>query len=416
MIRPVSLYIGLRYTRARKRSGFISFISLASMLGIALGVTVLITVLSVMNGFDQQIKQRFFAMAPQVTVTTAISQSHRWADLQKTVQSVPQVVASAPFVSGQAMLTNDGQVSAVNILGIDPAQEAEVSALSHYLVAGKLKSLQQGSYHIILGKKLAESLGVQVGGNVNVFTPQTSISPLGVYPRFRRFYVSGIFSTNSAFGFDSSMAYINLNDAAALFPPPHGVQGLHIKLHDLYQAGLVTQALQQKLAPYYSISNWIIQSGDFFRALAMEKIILFVILFLIIAVAVFNLVSSLVMIVNDKRADIAILRTIGASPGMIMSTFVIQGAVVGLIGTFLGLIGGVLLSLNITRLVNAIQSYFHVQLLSAQVNFINFVPSQLQFSDVWHVCVLAFGLSLLATIYPAFSACRTQPAEALRYE
>lgn len=416
MIRPLALYIGLRYTRAKRRNHFISFISLASMLGIALGVMVLITVLSVMNGFDYQIRTRFFAIAPQVTVFGNQAIQKVWPDLDKKVMSISGVEATAPYVSGKGMLSVAGQFDGIQVVGIDPKVEPTVSEIGKKIVQGSLNTLTPNSFNMIMGKKLAETLGLQVGDKVTLLTPRTTVSLAGVFPVYRRFTLSGIFEAGSGFGFENTVAYINLQDASKLFPPGIGSSGLHVKLNNLYDANSISQAIENFLPPGYLVTNWTEQFGAFFQALTMEKTMLFLILLLIVAVAAFNLVSTLVMVVNDKRADIAILRTLGASPRTIMATFIIQGAVVGLIGTLLGVIGGIIFSLNVTHLANFLQREFNVQFISSSVYFIDFLPSRLQAIDVVRVGIAAFLLSLLATIYPAFIAFRTQPAEALRYE
>lgn len=416
IIRPLALYIGLRYTRAKRRTRFVSFISLASMLGIALGVTALITVLSVMNGFDYQIREHFFALAPQVTAVTSGPVSNTWRDLAAKIEKIPDVITATPFVSGNGLFTLSGQITGVQAVGIDPQQEIKISQLKNAIVEGNLDTLQPGQFNLIIGRSLAHTLGVHVGDKINLFTPQMNITLAGSFPRFRQFTVSGIFHINDGFGFEGSVVYTNLVDAEKLFPAGFGTSGLHIKLQDVYQAPQVSNQINAILPPGYTVTNWMVQTGAFFQTLAMEKTMMTVILLLIVVVAVFNLVSSLVMIVNDKRADIAILRTLGASPATIMATFIIQGAVVGFIGVMLGLIGGLLLAANATQLTNELQHLFHVQFISAAVYFIDFLPSRIEMSDVVKVCVAAFGLSVLATIYPASLAFRTQPAEALRYE
>ncbi len=386
------------------------------MLGIALGVAVLITVLSVMNGFDYQIRSQFFSIAPEVTIISGQNIDDFWVNLQKKINLLPQVVDSAPYVSGMGMLTNQDVVSGANVIGILPSEETKISDLGQKLVVGKLSSLTSGSYNLVIGQKLAERLGLFVGNKVTVFTPQATTTPFGVIPQFRRFTISGIFDTKSGFGFDTGVVYVNLQDAQRLFPPGQGNSGLHIKLQSIYQAQAVTNTLRNILPKNFLVTNWTEQYGPFFSAIAMEKTIMFVILLLIVAVAVFNLVSTLVMVVNDKRADIAILRTLGASPRTIMSIFIIQGAIIGLVGTLLGIIGGVILALNATEIVNGIQNLFHVQFIQSSVYFVDFLPSRLEFGDVIEVSLIALALSLLATIYPAIIAFRTQPAEALRYE
>jgi len=416
MIRPTSLYIGLRYTRAKRRNHFISFISLASMLGIALGVMVLIIVLSVMNGFDYQIRKRFFAIAPEVTVITGQNILSNWQKTSHQLMKLSGVVGVAPYVSGKGMLIKDQEIDGVQVVGVDPSIEPQVSQISDKMKVGTLDSLKPGKYNMVIGMELADQLGLAVGDEVNLLTPQVSVTLAGVFPRYRQFKVSGIFHTGAGFGFENSVVYINMQDAARLFSIGHAISGFHVKLHNLYQASLVSEMIREILPTTYSVTNWTVQFGAFFQALAMEKTMLFVILLLIVAVAVFNLVSTLVMVVNDKRADIAILRTLGASPGMIMRTIMIQGAVIGIVGTLIGLLLGLLLASYATQITNAIQDFFGVQFLKSSVYFIDFLPSRIQASDIVKVCLIAFGLSIVATLYPAWIAFRTQPAEALRYE
>ncbi len=416
MIRPLSLYIGLRYTRAKRRNHFISFISMASMLGIALGVMVLITVLSVMNGFDYQIRQRFFAIAPQITVLTGKNILNDWQKTYNKINQLPPVSGVAPYVSGKGMLINEGQIEGVQAVGIDPRIEPNISKIASKIKQGSLSSLQPGRYNMIIGWQLAQQLGISVGDRINLLTPQLNTTLVGVFPRYRRFTVSGIFHTGSDFGFETSVIYINIKDAAQLFSNSQAISGFHIKLHNLYEAPYVSHLIHTILPMNYSVTNWTIQFGAFFQALAMEKTMLFVILSLIIAVAIFNLISTLVMVVNDKQADIAILRTLGATPGMVMRTIMVQGALIGLVGTLIGLIVGVLLAAHITSITNWIQNMLGVHFLKSSVYFLDYLPSRIEFSDVIKVSVVALGLSIIATLYPARMAFRTQPAEALRYE
>ena len=417
MFRPFFIFMGLRYTRAKRRNHFISFISFASMLGIALGVAVLITVLSVMNGFDEQIRTRFFDIAPQVTVISpeAIT-NHTWQPLAQQLATVSGVAGAAPFIDGKGMLVHDGVVSGVEVVGIIPAEEQHISALSQKIVDGSLSALQPGKFGIVLGQKLAINLGTSVGDTITLFTPEANSTPFGLIPRFREFTVVGIFNTQSGFGFDAGVVYIAMQDAAALFPGGQAVVGMHVKLQDLYAAPHVTDLLQAMLPPGFYVSNWTEQFGAFFKALAMEKTMMFVILLLIVAVATFNLVSTLVMVVNEKRADIAILRTLGAKPRTVMGIFMVQGLIVGVVGTCLGVVGGLLLSWNATAIVSAIQHTFHVQLVSSSVYFVDYLPSEVSWRDVWQIAGVSLGLSILATLYPAWMAARTNPAEALRYE
>jgi len=415
MIRPVSLYIGLRYTRAKRRNRFVSFISLVSMLGIALGVAVLITVLSVMNGFDYQIRKQFFSVAPAITVSTRQDISKIWPELSRQVSQVEGIDTVAPFVSGKGMLTNQGLVSGVEALGVIPEQEAQISSIPSKMTEGKFSSLTPGSYHMVIGKKLASSLGLMLGDKVSLFTSQTTTTPFGMLPRFRQFTVTGIFDMQSGFGFETGVAFINLKDAEKLYAPDV-IGGLHLRLHNVFQAPEISDKLNSTLSSNYYISDWTQTFGTFFKSLAMEKTMMFVILLLIVAVAVFNLVATLMMTVNEKRTDIAILRTIGASPRTILTIFIIQGGLVGIVGTLIGIVSGILLALNATEIVNWLQHVFHLNLISSSVYFVNYLPSRLQWTDVVNIAVWAFGLSLVATIYPAWVASRTEPAEALRYE
>ncbi|MDR3478774.1 MAG: lipoprotein-releasing ABC transporter permease subunit [Gammaproteobacteria bacterium] len=416
MFTPASLFIGLRYTRAKRRNHFISFISLMSMFGIALGVIVLITVLSVMNGFDRQIKNRVFSMVPAITVGSVANAITNWQELESIVKSVPSVTAVAPYVSGQVLLTSSGLVQPAMVNGIDPEKEGRMSELASKMVQGTLNNLTPGSFGIVLGEDLANRLEAMVGDKVTIVTPQMSMSVAGVIPRMKRFTVTGIFRAGSGFGFDTMLAFINLSDAQKLYEMGTTVTGLHVNIKNVYAAKQVSFDLAASLTPTARITNWTEQFGAFFQAISLEKTMMFFILLLIIAVAVFNLVCTLVMVVNEKEADIAILRTIGATPGTIMTIFIVQGATVGIIGTLLGILGGIALALNVTDIVNWIEHIFHVQFLSSSVYFVDYLPSELQADDVFRISIAALGLSLLATIYPAWRASKTEPVEALRYE
>jgi lipoprotein-releasing system permease protein len=418
MFKPLALYIGLRYTRAKRRQHFISFISLASMIGIALGVAVLITVLSVMNGFDFEIQNKIFNMADQVTVSRIDGNLPNWPKLKKQIEQQPQVVAAAPFINAQGMLTYSGASAPVMVKGILPDQEEAVSQLSSHLLQGSFDSLSAKSFNIVLGAGLADSLGLSVGDKVILFTTQATPSPFGIQPRFRQFTVSGIFHVDGNAAMDRGLAVIHMNDAQTLYQMTNNVSGLRLHVNDLYAAPKVAAALGDMLSSNqnYTVSDWTQEYGTIFKAIRMEKTMIFLILLLIVAVAAFNLVSTLVMVVNDKQSDIAILRTFGATPRTIMRIFMVQGFVIGCVGTLLGFVGGILLALNATEVVNVIQQIFHVEFISSSVYFIDYLPSRLDWTDVWQVCGIALGLSLLATIYPAWQASRTHPAEALRYE
>jgi lipoprotein-releasing system permease protein len=416
MFKPVSFYIGLRYTRAKRRNHFISFISLSSILGIALGILTLITVLSVMNGFDREIKKRVFDMVPAITVGNTTNAIGNWQEVEAVVRKSPLITAVAPFVNGQVMITNAGYVRPAMITGILPNEEKTMSALEDKMVAGKLSSLTPNFFGIVLGEDLARNLNAEVGDKITVITPQVSLSPAGVVPRFKRFIVTGIFHAGGGFGFDMALAFVNLSDAQKLFELGSAITGLHVNVKDIYDAPKVSQQLVNLLGPTSLVANWTDTYGVLFHQISMEKTMMFFILMLIIAVAVFNLVSTLVMVVNDKEADIAILRTIGATPRMIMNIFIVQGAIIGIFGTLLGVVGGVALALNVTEAVRWIETLFHVQFLSDTVYWVNYLPSELQWMDVIRISGVSLTLCLIATIYPAWRAARTEPVEALRYE
>lgn len=416
MIKPFALYIGLRYTRAKRRNHFISFISMSSLIGIALGVTVLITVLSVMNGFEHEIRGRFFSMARQITVSDYVAGMPDWQQWRQRIETQPNVKEVAPFVLGQGILTHLGLVHPVLVNGIVPQAEARISQVADKMVAGSLDNLRAGKFGIVLGKRLAEGLGLSVGDKVNLVTPQATASLVGIIPRFKRFTVVGIFSVGHGFGVDRTWAFIHLGDAQRLFQLGERVSGLWLKVTDLYQAPQVAKALQTKLPEAFTLTNWTQDYGALFQAINMEKTMIFLLLLLIIAVAAFNLVSSLVMMVSDKRADIAILRTLGATPRTIMGVFMVQGCVVSFVGTFLGLLGGILLATHVTAVESFIEHIFHIKLVATDVYYVNFLPSRLDWLDVTKVCFAALSMGLISTIYPAWRASKTQPAEALRYE
>ncbi len=416
MFRPVAMFIGLRYTRAKRRNHFISFISLMSMFGIALGILVLITVLSVMNGFDEEIKKRVFSMVPPISVASLMDTIANWKEVQSDLNKMPVITGTSPYINGQVMITNSGMVQPAMLTGISPEDDGKVSHLSEKMVQGELKDLVPGRFGVILGEELATRINAVLGDKITVMVPQATLSPAGVIPRFKRFTVTGIFRAGSGFGFDLGIAFINLNDAQRLFQLDNAVTAVYANINDVYAAPFVSEQIAKKLGPSARVMNWTQQFGEYFHAISLEKKMMFFILLLIIAVAVFNLVCTLVMVVNEKEADIAILRTLGATPQMVMMIFVVQGAIIGIVGTLLGVIGGIALALNVTTVVNWIEHVFHVQFLSSSVYFVNYMPSKLEWDDVWRIAVCALGLSLLATIYPAWRASRTEPVEALRYE
>jgi len=415
MYRPYELYIGLRYTHTKRRTHFISFISLISMLGIALGVTALITVLSVMNGFERELRDRILGMASHATITTFSGQLSGWQDLSESLAGRENIIASAPFVRGETMLSNGKRVSGGILRGIRPDMEGGVSDVVTHIKHGDLKLLRSGEYGIVLGSEMAIALGVATGDSVTVVSPQINIGPTGLLPRLRRFTVVGIFEVGM-YEYDRGVALVHIDDAARLFQMDDRVTGLRLKLDDIFLAPEVSRNLSRELQGDYRVEDWTRQHANFFRAVKTEKRVMFIILTLIVAVAAFNIVSTLIMVVTDKRSDIAILRTLGASPRSVMTIFIIQGVFIGVLGTALGVAGGVGLALNVETIVPAIEHLFNVQFLAADVYYISDVPSELHWNDVWVMAGMAIMLSLLATLYPAWRAARTHPAEALRYE
>ncbi|MGB5539154.1 MAG: lipoprotein-releasing ABC transporter permease subunit [Gammaproteobacteria bacterium] len=415
MFRPLELFVGLRYTRTKRRTHFISFITLTSMLGIALGVTALITVLSVMNGFETELRTRILGMASHATISRYDGRLDDWQSLASLVENQPHVLASAPYVSGESMLSNGQQVSGAILRGVDPALEGRVSDVVDHIRGGDIAQLTPGGYGIILGSELAAALGVGAGDAITVVSPQITIAPTGVLPRLRRFTVLATFEVGM-YEYDRGVALVHMEDAARLFRLDGAVSGLRLKIDDVFDAPMVVRQLAAQLPGDYRLEDWSRKHANFFRAVKTEKRVMFIILTLIVAVAAFNIVSTLIMVVTDKRSDIAILRTLGVTPRSIMMIFIIQGVVIGVLGTALGVAGGVGLALNIESIVPAIERLFNVQFLAADVYYISEVPSELHWNDVWIMASVALLLSLLATLYPAWRAARTHPAEALRYE
>jgi lipoprotein-releasing system permease protein len=415
MFRPIEIAIGLRYTRAKRRTQFVSFISLSSMLGIALGVTALITVLSVMNGFEKELKERILGMASHATIASVDGALGDWRGLAERARKHPGVVDVAPFLESQGMLTNGAYVHGAMIQGILPQEEPRVSEIDQFMLQGRLSDLRDGSYAIILGKGLARTLGVGRGSKVTLVVPRASPTPAGILPRLRRFTVVGIFEVKHA-QYDTSLALVHMADAARLFRIKGEATGLRLKLRSMFDAPSISRSLARELGGAFWVRDWTQYHVNFFKALKTEKTVMFVILTLIVAVAAFNIVSALTMAVRDKEADIAILRTLGASPGSVMAIFIVQGTLIGLVGTLLGAVGGIALASNVESLVPAIEQLFHTKFLPPDVYYISDVPSDMRWPDVIAITGVAFIMSILATLYPAWNASRTQPAEALRYE
>ncbi len=415
MFRPLPVFIGLRYTRARRRNHFISFNSMISMLGIAVGVAALITVISVMNGFEKELRQRILGVVSHATVVVPGGTLRDWRAVLDIVSNHEEVVAAAPYIRGEGMLSHGGRVAGSVLRGVLPADEGRVSDLDRKMIVGRLDQLQAGRFNIVLGRDLALALGVNVGDRVTLIIPQANVTPVGVVPRMKRFTVTGIFSVGM-YEYDSAFALLHLEDAARLFRLGDGVSGLRLRLQDMFQAPLLAQRLNRELPLGYEVRDWTRQHVNFFRAVKMEKTVMFLILMLIVGVAAFNLVSTLVMMVTDKHGDIAILRTLGTSPAGIMAVFIIQGGVIGLVGVILGVLGGVSLAQNIDVVVPAIEQMLGMKFLAPDVYYISDLPSDMRWRDVWQIGGIALLLCLMATLYPAWRAARTQPAEALRYE
>lgn len=412
--RPLAFSLGWRYTRAKSKSHFVSFISLTSMLGIALGVAVLITVLSVMNGFDVEIHKRFFAMAPAVTINGRDEGITDWKSLLTTLQKDERVVAAAPFIATQGLISFQGQVQPLVLSGVDLHQEEAFSQLSQKLILGKLSPAPD--FAIWVGENLAESMGLMIGDKLTVMLPQATPTPIGIVPRFKRFTVAGIFSAGHGFNFDSKLVFIRLKDAQLLLQMGENVSGIKLKLKNVYQAPNFAQQLTNELGSAFLVGDWTLTYGPFFQAIKMEKTMMFFILLLIIAVAAFNLVSSLVMVVTDKQSEIAILRTIGGTPRMIMSIFMMQGMLLGIGGIVFGLILGLLLAFNATHIVDFLQHYLGVQWLSSNIYFVDHLPVHIDWHDILQIVFVALGLSWLATIYPSWRAGKIIITEALHHE
>ena len=445
MIRPMSftsklpfeLFVGLRYTRAKRKNHFISFISLTSMVGIALGVAALIVVLSVMNGFQAELRSRILGVASHIEVTGANNKLQSWQTLIPRLKQNPQVREAAPYITAQGMLSFGEGVQGAIVRGIIPLAEDKVADLGSHMKAGSLNNLKAGEFGIILGSDLAFNLGAAMGDKVVVMSPQGQFTPTGVVPRIKQFKVVGLFQIGM-YEYDAGLALIHMDDAAKLYRMDGTVSGVRLKIDEIDDAPKVSGQLNQSLSTplltndskdlasgdtitstfgsQYFVTDWTQQHANFFKAVQMEKRVMFIILALIVAVAAFNIVSTLVMAVTDKRADIAIMRTFGASPRSIMGIFIVQGALIGVIGTIAGAVVGVIVALNIDTIVPFIEGLFHVQFLAKDVYYISDLPSKLDWNDVITIVLMSFGLSLLATLYPSYKASQINPAEALRYE
>jgi len=414
LFHPLSIAIGLRYTGAKRRNHFISFISLVSMLGIALGVTALIVVISVMNGFEQELRARILGMVSHATITAYGDNVRDWQTLVDEAKKDPRVVGAAPYIEREGMLQAK-RISGVMVRGVVPNLESSVSEVGASTKEGSFDLLEPGKYRIVLGSELAHTLGVSLGDQVTLMAPQMRATPVGVIPQMRRFEVVGLFEVGM-YEYDRGFAFVHMTDAAKLFREGDGVTGVRLKLEDLFSAWRVAQDLTTRVDALYSVRDWTQQHSNFFRAVKTEKLVMFIILSLIVAVAAFNLVSTLVMVVTDKQADIAILRTLGASPRLVMTVFMVQGLAVGVIGTLLGLVFGVTIASHIDVIVPFLERTFSFEAMPGDIYYITSVPSQLRMPDVARIGLLSVLFSVVATLYPAWRAARTQPAQALRYE
>ncbi|AAZ97714.1 lipoprotein releasing system, transmembrane protein, LolC/E family [Thiobacillus denitrificans ATCC 25259] len=412
---PLELLVGLRYTHAKRRNHFISFISVVSMGGIALGVMALIVVLSVMNGFQEELRARILGVAAHLEISGPGDRLADWRSVLAQAQRNKDVVSGAPYVNAQGMLANGDMVRGAIIRGIVPGMENAVADFSRHMKAGRLTDLKPGEFGIILGGELARALNVFPGDKLVLLTPQGNITPAGVMPRVKQFTVTGIFEAGM-FEYDSGLALIHLQDAQKLLRLGQDVSGVRLKLDELFRAPFVTRELAQTLTGDYYLTDWTQSHANFFRAVAIEKRMMFLILLLIVAVAAFNIVSTLVMAVTDKQSDIAILRTLGARPGSVMAIFIVQGAFIGVLGAAIGVTGGVFLALNLETVVPIIERMAGMDLFPADVYYINELPSKLDWSEVTLIGGVSLLISLLATLYPSWRASRINPAEALRYE
>ncbi len=415
MYQPLTVFVGLRYLRAKRRNHFISFISLISMAGIALGVMTLITVISVMNGFERELRERILGMISHATIQAPDGRFSGWERVIEQAREHPEVIGAAPFVEQETMLRAGSRTSGALVRGVDPASEPEVSDIHELMVRGALEDLVPGQWQVLIGVGLANRLGVGPGDSITIFAPEIRATPAGVVPQVRRFVVGGLFEAG-VHEYDTALAVIHYQDAQRLFRLEDNIGGIRLKLTDMMRAQRIARELSAELPGFYRVRDWTQQHANFFRAVQTEKTVMFIILSLIIAVAAFNIISTLVMVVTDKQADIAILKTMGLGPRRIMGIFMIQGSLIGVIGTMLGVVLGIILALNVETVVSAIEGVLSIEFLSAEVYYISDLPSELRASDVTRFALVALALSLLSTIYPAWRASRTEPVEALRYE
>ena len=415
MAQRFETWIGNRYVRSRSSNNFVSLISAISMLGIAIAVSVLIIVLSVVNGFERELKDRLLAMTAHASIEGVERELTGWQDLLRTAEENDRVAAAAPYVSGQAWMIFGEQLSGAELRGIDPQQEDAVSGVAGLMIEGQLDSLAAGEFNIVLGVELANELGVNAGDKVTVTLAEGIVTPAGIVPRTKRFTVSGIYRVGM-YEFDRRLAFLNIVDSQKLYRKRDTVSGVRLAVTEIFEAHAIVREVALEHGALVLISDWTRRHVNFFRSIQITKSILFVILLLVIAVAAFNIVSTLVMVVKDKQTDIAILRTVGARPSSILRIFVTQGSVIGIVGTLAGVLFGVLLATNLETIVTFFEAIFGIKFLAADVYFISDLPSEVRPGDVLRIASIALVLALVSTLYPAWVAAKTAPAEALRYD
>lgn len=415
MSRRFEIWIGNRYVRSRSSNRFVSLISAISMLGIAIAVMVLIVVMSVVNGFERELKDRLLAMTAHATIEGVNGDLATSAALLKTAIDDEQVRAAAPYVNGQALLVFEKQLSGAELRGIEPRSEDDVSGIGGVMQEGNIESLTVGEFNIVLGVELANAMHIAVGDKVTVTLAQGMVTPVGVVPRNKRFTVSGIYRVGM-YEFDRRLAFININDAQKLYRKRDSVTGVRLAVTEIYEAADIVRRVARRHGELVLVSDWTRRHVNLFRSIQITKSILFVILLLVIAVAAFNIVSTLVMVVKDKQADIAILRTVGARPSSIMRIFMTQGTIIGVAGTLAGVALGMLLASNLESIIGFLEAAFGIKFLAADVYFISDLPSEVRYGDVARIAIIALLLALVSTLYPAWVAAKTAPAEALRYD
>jgi lipoprotein-releasing system permease protein len=409
------LLIGQRYLRASRGNRFVSFISTISMAGVAIGVAVLIVVLSVMNGFEREVRQRILSLTSHASISALNYRLGDWQDAAARIRDNPEVVAAAPYIEDQALLIAGAKSSGAVVTGVLPEDERQVTIIADKVTAGSFGALAADEYGIVLGTELAKALGIALGERVVIVTSLRTTTPAGVMPRMRAFKVVGLFSAGM-YEYDRNLAYIHLSDAARLYRMGEDVTGLRLKLADMFEAPRVVRQLAGALGGGYYVDDWSRKHANFFRSIQLTKSALFIILLLVVGVAAFNIVSTLVMVVKDKRSDIAILRTVGASPRSVLMIFLTQGVAIGVIGTLSGVLLGVLISINLESLIHGLEALLGLQFLDARVYFITDLPARVEWSDVLQISLTAFILCCLSTLYPSWRAARTQPAQSLRHE